>query len=304
MMDLFVDNWFKYGYNDDRTKIKRTSSSDIFFVDFEQYSIKYVLPSREAFTYNNLKIQEHASGSEIFVMLSGGYDSQAIAKTMAEDNIPFTALIFDFGNNTNEFDVLLAKKLCNDYNIHYKIISFDLINFYKSGEYKEYADATHCNYQYNLAYMRGLRDVTGVVVGGHGDQEIRFKNSIKYWQFNEQNYCLLSYAKHIKLDGYIRYYEFTKEMWYSIYENCWKNLKLSGEKENYKIKNKFFTDLGLTERPKMTGFELYGTDVFQPTRYKINNFLLNLYPSSQNDVDNLFTGLPTGDLVLIKIPEY
>jgi hypothetical protein len=37
-MELFVDNWFKYGYNNDCTKIKRTSSSDIFFVDFEQYS--------------------------------------------------------------------------------------------------------------------------------------------------------------------------------------------------------------------------------------------------------------------------
>jgi len=303
-VELFIDNWFRYGYNNDYTKVKRTSASDKFFVDFENYSSDYVLPAREAFRFNNLKIQKNSCGSEIFVMLSGGYDSQVIAKTMAEDGVKFTAITFDFGNNMNQPDMIMAKKLCDEYNIPHRVISFDLVDFYKSGEFKEYAEITHCNYQYNLAYMRGLRDINGIVISGHGDQAIEFNDDIKVWQFEEQIFSLITYSKHKKLDNFIRYHAYTKEIWYSVYDQCWKNLTMPGKEEHYAVKNKFFTSLGLVERPKITGFESYISDDIQPLRYNVHKYLLNTYPSSQNDVANIYAGKASGDLFFVNVPNY
>jgi hypothetical protein len=302
MNQPFADNWFRYGYNNNVNQTKRISSSDKFFVDFDVYSPNYVLPAREAFRFNNATIQENANGSEIFVMLSGGYDSQSIAKTMVEDNVKFTALIFDFGKDMNQFDVMFAKQICNQYKVSYKIVSFDLAEFYRSGEYKEYAEITHCNYQYNLAYMRGLRDINGVVVSGHGDQSIKINENGKFWNFEEQIFSLITYGRYKKLDNFIRYHAYTKEIWYSVYDHCWKNLNLSGNDEHYKIKNKFFTSFGLEERPKNSGFEFYVGNKFQPIRYQAHKYLLNRYPSSQNDVENIYKGEVTGDLVLVKVP--
>jgi asparagine synthetase B (glutamine-hydrolysing) len=303
-MSSTFNNWFKFGFNNDTAHVKRMSSSDKFFVEFENYQIESVLPIREAFEFNNLKIQEHAKDSEIYVMLSGGYDSQSIAKTMVEDNIKFTALIFDFGRNINAFDVEHAKKLCNEYNIPYKVISFDLIEFYRSGEFKDYANLTHCNNQLVYSYMRGMRDIKGTVVSGHGDQEFYFKNNEKFWQFSEQNYCLYEYVKCMNLGGFIRYHEFTKKLWYSSYEHYWKKLTFFNKEESYKIKTNLFTSLGLEERQKYTGFETYTWpgEEYQHIRHQTHKYLLNNYPSSQDDVSNLRAGKPPGDLFLVKTP--
>lgn len=305
-MNLTFNDWFKFGFNNDITQVKRMSSADKFFVEFEPYDAESVIPIREAFRFNNLKIKEHAKDSEIYVMLSGGYDSQSIAKTMTEDNIKFTALIFDFGRNINAFDVEHAKKICNEYNIPYKLVCFDLIEFYRSGEYKDYASVTHCNNQFVYSYMRGMRDINGVIVTGHGDQEFHFNHNEKFWQFSEQNFCLYEYARHINLNGFIRYHEFTKKLWYSSYDQYWKKLTSSNKEESYKIKTDLFTSLGIEERPKYTGFETYTWpgEQYQSIRRYTHEYLITNYPSSQDDMSNLYAGKPPGDLFLVKISDY
>ena len=50
----FIDNWFRYGYNDSTLLTKRTTSADKFFVNFDEYSPNHVLSPREAFNFNNI----------------------------------------------------------------------------------------------------------------------------------------------------------------------------------------------------------------------------------------------------------
>jgi len=299
-MDTFYNNWFVHGYNNDPTITKRQTKTDKFCVEFEQ-NTNDILPLREAVRHNNNCIKECAGDSDIYVMLSGGYDSQSIAKTMVEDNIKFTALTFDFGRNLNEFDVSESKRLCDQYNIPLKIVSFDLIDYFSTGEFKQYCEMTHCNYQYNYVYMHGLRDINGVVVSGHGDQEFEFNDNGKYWVFEEQLFTMFEYVKHSKMDRYIRYHAFTKELWYSTYELYWKHL--TNKKEHYTIKTRLYNDLGLTERVKYTGFEPYVTDILDPykqLRHSVHRYLINRFPSSQNDIENLLAEKATGDLFLVK----
>ena len=74
---------------------------------------------------------------DIWVCMSGGIDSEIVAHTFKELNIPFQAFIVKFSNNLNEHDIVHAIRWCKDNKIKYRIFDFDVINFIKI-DYKKY----------------------------------------------------------------------------------------------------------------------------------------------------------------------
>lgn len=74
---------------------------------------------------------------DIWICMSGGIDSEIVAKTFADLHIPFRALIAKFNDDLNEHDIIYSQRWCQYHNIEYKLIDFNIIDFLDTG-YKEY----------------------------------------------------------------------------------------------------------------------------------------------------------------------
>ena len=68
----------------------------------------------------------------IVLLLSGGIDSEIVARSFLSAKIPFTATIFSYLPNRSREDIPWAINFCEANKIQYKVIPFDIINFFKS----------------------------------------------------------------------------------------------------------------------------------------------------------------------------
>lgn len=66
----------------------------------------------------------------IALWLSGGIDSEVVARAFLELGIDFTAISFKHSTGTNDHDIRWAKKFCAENNINHKILTFDTDYFF------------------------------------------------------------------------------------------------------------------------------------------------------------------------------
>jgi hypothetical protein len=74
---------------------------------------------------------------DIWICMSGGIDSEVVAKTFKDLEIPFKVLIARFNDSINQHDIIYAQRWCEYYNIEYKFFDINIIDFLNHG-YKEY----------------------------------------------------------------------------------------------------------------------------------------------------------------------
>ena len=111
-------------------------------------------------------------GMNPVICLSGGIDSQAMLNIIHDQNLPYTAITFDFGNGFNSQELEDAKRFAEFFNIDLKIIKLDVMRFLYTDLY-EFAGkynltspqfAVHC---YFLEVIKSL-GYTGAIFGGNG----------------------------------------------------------------------------------------------------------------------------------------
>lgn len=82
---------------------------------------------------------------KIILCLSGGLDSEIMAEAFLAAKIPFTASIWKYENNFNNYDIKHAIEFCKIYNIKYEMMYLDLNYFYKCNLHLHYAKKYLCN---------------------------------------------------------------------------------------------------------------------------------------------------------------
>jgi hypothetical protein len=110
--------------------------------DPDRFKIWYSPCERESLSWTEeIKIAAdiiaQSTNKDIWVCMSGGVDSEIVARTLKNNNIPFRALIARFLDELNLHDIGFAIEYCQANNIDYKIIDFDIIEFLQQG-YKTY----------------------------------------------------------------------------------------------------------------------------------------------------------------------
>ena len=80
----------------------------------------------------------NSTNKPLILGLSGGIDSEVIARVFLESKIPFTVLTIHHEGNTNNHDISYARSFCDRYKIKQNIVNIDMIKFLKSG-YQQYA---------------------------------------------------------------------------------------------------------------------------------------------------------------------
>lgn len=123
------NSWMSYSFNDIEYK-RKGSKTDKFSLNFKVKSDK-LLTYKNALL-NNGKVLRDSFSEPFDVCLSGGTDSEIVVRVFKELGITHHTYIFKCENNYNIRDVNYATELCEELNIPYKIVDFNLQHFYEN----------------------------------------------------------------------------------------------------------------------------------------------------------------------------
>lgn len=204
-------------------------------------------------------------GKDFALFLSGGTDSEIVARNFIDIGIKPICFIIKLVNNFNIGDVNYSIEFCKSFDLKYYVIDFDVIDFYKRGEANEFSQDIACTQiTYLMIYFNILRLQLPSVMGGELllKRNVNLDNSFWYYCFREnEDASAIRFSLKYNIPLVNEWFSYTPElMLYYLTNNSIKNLV--SEKLNYKLsstssKNRILKDL-LPEiylRPKTHGFE-------------------------------------------------
>jgi hypothetical protein len=110
---------------------KKLTKESIFSINFNNKIKKESIPSYKDALYNNAKIMRDSFSEPFDVLLSGGIDSEVVVRTFKDLGIKHNTFIFRLENDYNIRDINDAVTICQQINIPYKIIDFNLQYFFE-----------------------------------------------------------------------------------------------------------------------------------------------------------------------------
>lgn len=116
-MIFFKNDWINFHFNLDRNQKKRLSKWDVFSYSTNLSAIRFN-GFKEELENTCLEIYKESQslGNKLGLFLSGGIDSEIIARTLVALDIPFESYFISFENNLNDHEELLVRdfeRTCN-----------------------------------------------------------------------------------------------------------------------------------------------------------------------------------------------
>lgn len=209
------NNWMSYCF-DGIENINKPNPGSIFSVKFNNPTIKD-LTYKEAL-FNNATIMRDSFSEPFDVMLSAGIDSEVVVRTFKTLGIKHNTFIFRLEDNINVRDVNGAISLCNELNIPYKIIDFNLKKFFENDALDLY-NKTYIPRAARIARVKWIDYLDNLPV--FCDGEPYWKRTLKddysrksEWKmyFGEDAYTNGFYAKLMNRTVISDWYEYTPEV--------------------------------------------------------------------------------------------
>lgn len=205
-------------------------------------------------------IHAENGAEEIALCLSGGVDSEAMARAFLHAKVPFKAYIFRFENAFNDYDIKDAVGFVQSNGITHEIIDIDAIKYFESGRYLEEAGNYLCNSPQLCLHIHMLDKIPGCPVLSWNAPYIEHDPfgiglpQYKYWSYNR-------YFEKKGRPGVPFFFLYTQELIYAfirqpLFQGLMKNPKSASY--NYGFKCDLYRSGGfaITNREdKFTGFE-------------------------------------------------
>lgn len=276
-MEITNNNHFKFGY-DKNWYVPRTSL-------FQKWTCQYgkiekIYNVREANARAASLIGERATrlGKEVYLLLSGGSDSEIAARSFLDAGVPFFAVIGEYHLDghpdqiRNFHEIKNANRLVHEHNIPTVRISIDPEIFWKSSEeFMELVMLSQCQSPHLPLPMHFARQIhqkyNGLVVLGQGEPYV-YRQFGKWWLREAELYG--SWAKFwyfSEIDGTSGFHHYTPEQIFAyitdpIFVN-FMNTVTGSSKENQEVISNSMIKHALYEKHypeliskiKYTGFE-------------------------------------------------
>lgn len=259
-MSLWLTEWnhFKFGYNG-KENTRRQSVKDQWFAVYGRCK-----RSPKNFYHECLitarRIAEIAN-QPIWVLMSGGIDSEVVAQSFYLAEIPFNVAICRYRGGLNEHDYIYAVQFCEKYGVPYQFYDLDILRFWNS-EGLQYAIDSQCISPQLIAVMWLMDQVPGYPVLGSGECLLEKKQNSCEWELWEKE-KVASWYRHLQLrgrPGCPGFFQFTPEIMLSYLldpdvQAMKANLDpriVSSTQIKQGLYKKYFD---LEDRPKFTGFE-------------------------------------------------
>jgi len=271
-----LDKNFSYGYNDGLYN-QRQDIEDTFNCYYQRAS--YIPKSlKEECHKVALDISDYARSQNTVpvVLLSGGLDSELVARSFLEIGREFEIITSRFSDDLNQHELEYVEKFSNKHNISVEYFDIDIKNWLVGDEAMQMADESKCVTPEMLPTMKLIKEVAmqkKIPVLGNGDlyasKEINpewrmGRSSKKYqWTYVEYEYILawMRYCVAHNIVGSVNFYQQTPEIVLAmaldpaIQEVVRNNTigKQSTRSTKYIVYKKNWPDIEL--RPKHTGGE-------------------------------------------------
>lgn len=220
MVEVTYQHHFKFGY-DYKWFTQRTARSQQWTC---QYGVaKDKLSIKEANRQAALLIADRASSlnKPIFLMLSGGADSEVAARAFIDAGVPFTAAMLEYrlratpNKIENQFELDYAKQFVQQYQLPTLVHTMDPEIFWSSAEFDEIAEISRTvspQLAATMQFGRYLsRNHNAVVILGQGEPYLY--RQFGSWWFRERE-MIGSWARFWRLDniqGTSGFHQYTPE---------------------------------------------------------------------------------------------
>lgn len=254
-MNHTKNNWFNWYYDTDGK----------FCTNYRNTGVR-VMSFRDSLIYNALETMKEYPNETFEIMFSGGIDSELILRIYLELGQKLNVNIFKYENNYNEYDVTFAMTVCRALGVKYRIIDFNLENFYRNDAMSVYQGAM-CSHARALPQLQFMNYVDGLPVYASSDMRW-FRPNNDYtikteWMMQDFEYEIAwdRYVAFQKRNAIMQWFKFTPEIvagwmqmnWFKLLVNDEYMGKMGVNSTKYIGYREVYPDL--MERVKKTGFE-------------------------------------------------
>ncbi len=197
-----------------------------------------------------------ANPKPIYVPLSGGIDSEILARVLLKEKIPFTPLIVRFEGDYNKFDIAYAFEWCQKNGVEPEVMDIDIFAFMKANTDTPYVLAS-CANLLNIHLMRyGAKKGFITIIAG-GEQRLKEEDGKIFTDVSIQRVAKAHFMQAENIQAVSSFFYYTPEMMLSFFREAkargFENMEAFGHNIKADIYHKFWPDL--VRRPKYSGFE-------------------------------------------------
>ena len=264
--DYTHKNHFKFGY-DGAWYVPRTSRYQTWQCEYG-VAEDTALTVKEANRRAALKIQIEAQrlGLDVYLLLSGGADSEVAARAFLDAGVPFTAAILKYKNNANQHESVFAYNLCKQYSIPVLEIALDPTAFFESEEFDTIAGVSQTRSGQLACTMWGAKQIPGYVVLGQGEPYL-YRQFGKWWFREREMICSwYKYWVFTGVKGAAGFHQYTPDQMLAyltdpivlkmIQDNAPAGDDLANNADiKHRLYQTHYPDSDLLNRIKYTGFE-------------------------------------------------
>jgi hypothetical protein len=199
---------------------------------------------------------------KVYIMYSGGVDSEYTLKLFHSMGMPVTPVIVRLSPNYNDHDTEYAFKFCESIGLVPVVIDIDFDHFVKSGQILDIAKSAGLDIYHYPATLHAIKHLNGTVICSAGEPGVRFDNGNWNVIFNQYDYTFFKYFEQHSITGTPFFITYTPEMLFSFIldprvidlVNNRVPGKLGHQSSKFIIYNRH-SKFNLAERPKYTGYE-------------------------------------------------
>jgi hypothetical protein len=165
-LELSHRNHFRFGY-DGRWFVARPSPFAAFEVAYGRSP--HVPADWRAACLDTARLIRAATEADLWVLFSGGLDSEVVVQSFLFAGIPVRAAITRFAGDLNRHDIAYAIRFCETHQVPYRMLDIDIGRFFESGAALDYALRATCVQPQLLHTMWAMDQVDGYPILGSGE---------------------------------------------------------------------------------------------------------------------------------------
>lgn len=278
-MELLNDGTIELGYNDQPWTFSY-DNADKYTFSAKPVRRKLLRFGEECFRAAR-EISKAANGRPVYVLYSGGIDSEAVLHAFVAQNLPVTAVCIKFDNDFNQHELKYAFEYFERMNFaNVKMIDFDIRSWLKSDECRNLArEVQTVELGYTHLFKIALDHLSdGITITGHEEPLVWRVDDpatgASRWDFycHERHYSIHKFFLKFKQLGVPSFFQWSTELlnsfiyndhWVGLTNNMYSPLLWNTEQVKYGFMGK---ELQLPARKKYTSFEKLITEILDADR--------------------------------------
>jgi hypothetical protein len=192
----------------------------------------------------------------LYVAMSGGLDSELVARIMVQEKIPFTPLIGQYLNDYNKQDIAFAFEFCKLHNLTPEVVKIDILALFRDSIHTPYP-ISNIAHLLQMHLMRHAASKGGMAIISTGEHRYEQKDGKFVLPFHTDGMGVLHFMKAENVHGVYHFFRYTPEMMLSILRESkafgFDKMGFLAHNIKESLYHTYWPDMPV--RPKYSGFE-------------------------------------------------